>query len=69
RCRRCGTTRWRPTPNAPTPWCTCSITPEVFYVAADGHSQQVTHRSDGSVTVRIEGAIAEAFTALGLIGG
>ncbi|WP_420114695.1 hypothetical protein [Pseudactinotalea sp.] len=46
-----------------------AITPEVFYVAADGHSQQVTHRSDGSVTVRIDGAIAEAFTALGLIGG
>jgi hypothetical protein len=45
------------------------VSPEVFFRAADGRVQQVTStQDDGTTAVRVEGPLAEAFAALGLLG-
>ena len=45
------------------------VSPHVYFRAADGRTQQVTSvEDDGSTAVHVEGALAEAFTALGLLG-
>lgn len=44
-----------------------AISPDVYYLAADGRTQQLTSLGeDGQTVVTIDGAIAEAFAALGL---
>jgi hypothetical protein len=45
------------------------VSPHVYFRAADGRTQQVTHlEPDGTTAVRVDGAFAEAFAALGLLG-
>ena len=45
------------------------VSPHVYFRAADGRTQQVTRvQDDGTTAVQVEGALAEAFTALGLLG-
>jgi hypothetical protein len=43
------------------------VSPQLFYRSADGRTQQVTRRTDGHVGVHVEGPLAEAFAALGLV--
>lgn len=43
------------------------VSPQVFYRAADGRTQQVTRVTDGHVGVHVEGPLAEAFAELGLV--
>lgn len=45
------------------------VSPHVYFRAADGRVQQVTSvEDDGTTAVRVDGALAEAFAALGLLG-
>lgn len=45
------------------------LSPHVFFRAPDGRTQQVTSTGpDGSTAVRVDGALADAFAALGLLG-
>lgn len=44
------------------------VSPHVYYRAADGRAEQVTHPDpDGRVGVHVRGLLAEAFAALGLV--
>lgn len=45
------------------------VSPHVYFRAADGRTQRVTAiEPDGTTAVRVDGAFAEAFAALGLLG-